>query len=485
MTLRSAAAAALCAGLPAAAFAQQPAPQPPTAQVEWHRPGGRPAAAPTVVVERTGGGVTPAAAVVRADPPAIIPGIPAPASAALPAIPTPAPAARAPAAAPVEVAPKPAPVVVAPDARFTYQVNVAPTACDDGCGPDGQFWGRFEWLYWAGSGQSLPPLVTVSPPGTPRGAAGVLGQPTTLTQFGGSRANNDFRDGFRYTGGWWTDDARTTGYELDFFFLSRSREAFAASSDGSAVIARPFFDAAAGVPAAELVSFPGVLAGSVTADATSRVIGGGVSRLSNLCCDPCGRVDLILGFRYLHVGDAVSVTENLTALGVASRVTPGTTFVVNDRFATSNDFYGGVIGVSGERRYGSFFVGGKVSVALGGVVQTTTIEGSTVIGGIAQSGGLLAQPSNIGTYRRTAFAVVPEVGLRAGFQVTECARVYGGYNFLYLSNVARAGDQIDPAVNPALLPPRGNVPSPAVPAFPDRTTDFWLQGVNLGVEFRF
>ncbi|HYH64232.1 MAG TPA: BBP7 family outer membrane beta-barrel protein, partial [Urbifossiella sp.] len=395
MSLRSAAAAALCAGLPAVAFAQQPAPQPPSAQVEWHRP----AAAPSVVVERTGGGVTPAAAVVRADPPAIIPGIPAPMSeaqpktpapapATLPKTPTPAPAALtsprlAPAAAtaPVDVAPKPEPIVVAPDVRFTYQVNVAPAACDTGCGPDGCFWGRFEWLYWAGSGQVLPPLVTVAPPGTPRAAAGVLGQPTTLTRFGGARANNDFRDGFRFTGGWWTDDARTTGYELDFFFLSRSREAAAASSDGSAVIARPFFDAVAGVPAAELVSFPGVLAGSVTADATSRVIGGGVSRLSNLCCDPCGRVDLVVGFRYLHVGDAVNVTQNLTALDVASRVTPGTTFVVNDRFATSNDFYGGVIGLTGERRYGAFFVGGKVSVALGGVVQTTTIDGSTAIGG--------------------------------------------------------------------------------------------------------
>ena len=33
------------------------------------------------------------------------------------------------------------------------------TACDPGCGPAGQFWGRFEWLYWAGSGQAVPPLV--------------------------------------------------------------------------------------------------------------------------------------------------------------------------------------------------------------------------------------------------------------------------------------------------------------------------------------
>ncbi|QDU19433.1 BBP7 family outer membrane beta-barrel protein [Urbifossiella limnaea] len=494
MSLRSAAAAALCAGLPAVSLAQpQPAPQP----VQWVRASSPAAAAPyappVLHVERAApaGAVTPASAVVRADPPKTLPNIP-PVPAAQPTrvapAPTPAPAAQPPARLPahVDVPAKPTPAAAAaPAAPTFYPITGCPTACPEPCGPAGDVWGRFEWLYWAGSGQSLPPLVTVAPPGTPRAAAGVLGQPTTLTQFGGGRANNDFRDGFRFTGGWWHNDDRTLGFEGDFFFLSRSREGVATSSDGSAVIARPFFDAAAGVPAAQLVSFPGVVAGSATADATSQVIGGGISGLSNLCCDPCGRVDLVVGFRYLHVGDEVTVTENLTALGIASRVTPGTTFVVNDRFATSNDFYGGVIGVSGERRYGSFFVGGKLSVALGGVVQTTTIDGSTVIGGVAQTGGLLTQPSNIGRYQRSAFAVVPEVGLRAGFQVTESARVYGGYNFLYLSNVARAGDQIDPAVNPLLLPPRASVVGPAVPAFPDRTTDFWLQGVSLGVELRF
>lgn len=468
MSLRSAAAAALCAGLPAAVFAQPVSVPQPVQSVR-----AVPNRQPVVQLERTPptGPVTPASAVTRAEPPMV-----------LPTVPTAQPAPR-----PVDVPAKAAPVAVPPVVvqAPTSWPTACPTACPEPCGPDGRVWGRFEWLYWAGSGQSLPPLVTVAPPNTPRAVAGVIGQPTTLTQFGGRRANNDFRNGFRFTGGWWVDDDQTIGWEADFFFLSRSRDGVAASSDGSAIITRPFFDAGAGLPAAELVSFPGVLAGSVTADATSQVIGGGISRLHNLCCDPCGRVDLIYGFRYLHLGDTVSVTENLTALGQASRVTPGTTFVVNDQFDTSNDFYGGVIGVRGERRLGSYFIGGHMSVALGGVVQTTTIDGSTVIGGVRQTGGLLAQPTNIGTYRRSAFAVVPEVGARIGFQVTEHARVYGGYNFMYLSNVARAGDQIDTRVNPALLPPRGNVTGPAVPVFQDRTTDFWLQGVNLGLEVRF
>lgn len=480
MTIRSVAAAVLCAGLPAAAAAQpSPAPRP----------------APTVVVERAGA-VTPASGVARTDPPQkllAIPDVPPPTALPTPQpmpAPTPAPlpapkAVPAPKVSPasVDIPAKPEPIVVEAPRPATLVIRLEDPPAryrSDECA-----WGQFEWLYWAGSGQSTPPLVTVSPPGTVRGAAGVLGESTTITQFGGTRRNNDFRDGFRYTGGWWCDTDRTRGIEADFFFLARSREAGAAASDGSGVIARPYFDAAANLPAADLVSFPGVAAGSVTAEATSRVIGGGLSSVHNVCAGPCSRVDLLLGVRYLHLGDQVNVTQSVTALGDGGRVPAGGTLAATDHFATTNDFYGGVIGLSGERRLGAFFVGGRVSVALGGVVQTTTVDGRTVLNGVAQTGGLLAQPTNVGEYRRSTFAVVPEAGLRAGFQLTETARVYGGYNFLYLSDVARAGDQIDPAVNPLLLPPRAGVAGPGVPAYPGRTTDFWLQGVSMGVELRF
>lgn len=543
MSIRSAAAAALCVGLPAVAVAQYPhpvrtAPPAPVSavgkvdQIEWRRAGtartpleppvvvresGPPLGPPVVVREssplpaasvpqqdvfKSASPVTPAAARMSADPPATFPqpSVAQPRPVPVAAEPTPVVTQRAPMSARVNGAPDPTssgmPVATGPTiAPPSYtdplsQPLASCSTCDPACGPPGTVWGQFEWLFWAGSGQSLPPLVTGAPATTPRAAAGVLGQPTTLTTFGGGRANNDFRNGFRFTGGVWLNENQTFGLEADFLFLGRSREVGAAASNGSAVIARPFFNATRGVPAAELVSFPGVLAGSVTADATSTAIGGGVNALHNLCCDPCtGRVDLIYGFRYFHLADTVSVQEDLTSIGLASRVPPGSRFLVSDRFATTNDFYGGVIGLAGERRYGSFFVGGRASVALGGVVQTTTIDGTTTIitNGTAKTypGGLLAQPTNIGQHRRTAFAVMPELGIRGGIQVTDHARVYAGYNFLYLSNVARAGDQIDPSVNTTLLPPRGTVTGPAVPAFPDRTTDFWLQGISVGVEFRY
>jgi len=71
---------------------------------------------------------------------------------------------------------------------------------------------------------------------------------------------------------------------------------------------------------------------------------------------------------------------------------------------------------------------------------------------VVQQGGLLALPSNIGTQTRNRFAVIPELGVKVGYQLTDHIRVYAGYNFLYASSVVRPGNQIDPVINRAQLP---------------------------------
>ena len=133
-------------------------------------------------------------------------------------------------------------------------------------------WVRAEWLFWATSGQSLPPLASTSPAGTDRQIAGRLNNPSTTVLYGGDKANTDYRSGFRLTGGIWLDDCGTWGLDGDFFFLGRSRDSNAAGSDpsGSPILTRPFFNTLTNAPDAELVSVPGVLAGRTTATAETR-----------------------------------------------------------------------------------------------------------------------------------------------------------------------------------------------------------------------
>ncbi len=101
---------------------------------------------------------------------------------------------------------------------------------------------------------------------------------------------------------------------------------------------------------------------------------------------------------------------------------------------------------------------------------------------------MLALRTNIGHYQKDAFAFIPELGVNASFQVTKRIRLYAGYALLWVSTVARAGEQIDPTINTSAFPIlNGNGPrvGPARPKFSFAETDFWAQGLNLGGEFRY
>jgi hypothetical protein len=254
---------------------------------------------------------------------------------------------------------------------------------------------------------------------------------------------------------------------------------------------RPFFNADNNfAPDTQIVCYPDVLRGQVSVSSKSDLIGGGVNFVKNLCCDPCGRVDLLLGYRYINLNDEVVINENLTALGQVRGTPPGTRFLIEDKFRTENHFHGGVIGINAERRFSHFYVNLRSSVALGVNRQTTTISGATRIITPAPNatdttypGGLLTQPSNIGTYTQNKFCVVPEVGLKVGVQLTEHTRLFVGYNYLYMSSVQRAGNQIDLRVNAQQIAPATGTGQ--FPTFLNNTSGFSAHGVSAGVEFRF
>ena len=86
-------------------------------------------------------------------------------------------------------------------------------------------------------------------------------------------------------------------------------------------------------------------------------------------------------------------------------------------------------------------------------------------GATADDGGLLALLDQIGHYHKNAFAFIPELDVNAGFQLTKRLRLYVGYTLLWVSTVARAGEQIDPTINPSAFPlHNGNGPQSAPPA---------------------
>ena len=377
-----------------------------------------------------------------------------------------------------------------------------------------RLWCSAEFLLWWIKRGNVPPLATS---GT-LDSLGALG-PGTTTLFGGD-LNYGERLGGRFTIGYWLDSSQTRGIEGSYFFLGGPSDNFSASSSdlpGSLVLARPYFNVISGLQDSQLVSYPDIISGTVGISSSSQLQGAELNMVCNRCCchndccqtdccqtDCCPtdygcisghHLDLIAGFRYLGLNEDLGITENLTTLDTAPSppFVPGATMTVFDGFGTRNSFYGGQIGARGEWCRGRWFVNVLGKVALGDTHQEVRISGTTDftdpgVAPVRQQGGLLALPTNIGTYSRDQFSVVPEIGINVGRQVTDHLRVFAGYTLLYWSNVLRPGDQIDFGVNPTQLPTPtgpGTLVGEARPAFAFHNTDVWAQGINLGVELRW
>ena len=130
------------------------------------------------------------------------------------------------------------------------------------------------------------------------------------------------------------------------------------------------------------------------------------------------------------------------------------------------------------------------NLSLGSTRSHMTIDGETVVTpplGPAQvypQGAMLALPTNMGTLEQTAFTVIPELGVNVGLDLTCRMRATFGYSLLYWSRVARPGDMIDTDVNPTQFP-TGSLEGFPAPRRRCAFSDYWAQGLSIGLDYRF
>jgi hypothetical protein len=327
----------------------------------------------------------------------------------------------------------PAATPIMPEASPMFQEGFAglrSTACQPRGGPPARAWVSAEYLLWWIKGPGAPPLVTASPAGTPRDLAGVL--PGAAVVYPGNSIDSNIRSGGRFTGGLWFDPSQMLGVEGSFFFLGQRGTTFqTGESNGDPILSRPIFNPVLGRGDAELVAFRGVLNGGVTTTTFARLLGADGNALFNVLCGPSFRLDLLGGYRYLRLEEGLGVTENLS---VPAGLFAGNRFVVQDQFSTRNNFNGGQLGAKASFWRGRLGVDVFGKVAQGTTSSTVTINGQTAFltgtSAVTQPGGLLALPTNIGTFHHDSFAVVPEVTVRLGYRVTERVQAFVGYTFL-------------------------------------------------------
>ena len=211
-----------------------------------------------------------------------------------------------------------------------------------------------------GCAHHVPPLVTTSPDGTPVGDAGVLPNATIL--FGDQQINDKARSGGRFTVGYWFDDCQTLGIENTFFFIGGSNDGYTASSSGSPILARPFFNTDTQENDSILLAYPQVVAGGINISSSRTIFSNEVNLRRGLYADCCRRVDILAGYRYMRLGETLDIATNSTDLQSSES---GAQFVAQDRFSTNNNFNGGQLGLNLQYTYGCWTWGSAGQGGLG------------------------------------------------------------------------------------------------------------------------
>jgi hypothetical protein len=365
----------------------------------------------------------------------------------------------------------------------------------------GTLWSSVDMLIWATSADAAPPLVTAGP----TGSGGVIGAPGTRVLFGGDDLPGTMRLGGRITVGTWFDPRQLDGIEASYLELSLARHGGGFTAPEGTVLARPYVDALTGGPAAVVVPFPGavpadpaLLSQQVVATETTLFNGAEALLRHSLVCDLYHRRYLVGGYRWLGLIDRLGVTQTSVISTGAAGGFPQLTVVGSDSFSVGNQFHGGEFGIierwwrnrwslqaTGKVGFGGTGIASSVSGLTQAMQTVQNPDGTTTPTLVsATPGGVLAQPTNSGNRWSSVFAAVGEVGIAADYALLAQLRCSVGYTFIWWSQVGRVGDQVNPALNPTQLPP-GTLSGPAQPAFQLRTTDFWAQGLNLGLEYVF
>ncbi|MFO0843948.1 MAG: BBP7 family outer membrane beta-barrel protein [Gemmataceae bacterium] len=384
--------------------------------------------------------------------------------------------------------------------------------------PDcGATWFAADYLLSYVYGSRLPVLVTTNPADTPRGIAGILGNPTTVPLFFG-RVNADERSGLRVQGGYWFDEGHRCGLEAGGSVIESQSTLFSGFNRGDAILARPYVNVLnqetnariieanrqnpppAGNPPpallpiheAVLVTFPNASSGGITARVTSgNFYEAHIDVSDNFWDEGWLRIDGLLGYRMYRYDEGLRFRQVSTVTNDPN-LPAGTTVFAGDDFSTQNEFHGVDLGIRGTFRRDNLTVEVLAKVAGGNLRRRVDISGGqqvTVPGAAPELrvGGVFALASNIGRYEFNDLAALPELGFTVRYQVTDYLRLRAGYNILFLENVSRAAQQIDSTLNPNLFPGSG-VPAAGQtqrPAPTNEKDNVWIMNVGLGLEVMF
>lgn len=392
-----------------------------------------------------------------------------------------------------------------------------------------EIWLESDYLLWTTKKFPLP-VPLVSSASLKADLPGALGQPGTKILMGDKEANLNWRNGFRVILGGWIDSCHRWGMEGGFFMLPNKSHHQSIRTSGkpeSLNVAVPIYDVMGlwglkGEPGESIYILPGPLSGPgfkgrFSLKISSQLMGSELNALFNRINKCRLGMDFTVGFRWLQLKESLKFAGKTAALPNA----PVEGFYnFKDVFKTNHNFYGLQVGLKANYHLKRWFFKGFAKISLGCMNQRVKIDGKSRTsngnlfymtkntGHEVLRGGIFAEPSNRGSHDSNEFAIVLETGINLSYQFSNCLEIGVGYNFLWMNQLLRPGEQIDRKINPTRTalakasrksvgvgpdkpvpfgePAAAPFPSgPKRPKFKPHYTDFWVQGlaVNLNLAF--
>lgn len=366
----------------------------------------------------------------------------------------------------------------------------------EGTPNDPTIWASADYLLWFTQATPIPPILTTGPESIvgPSGRAGVLGKPGTQVLIGDTVGFTP-ASGVRINGGIWLDSERQFGIEGSYLLLPNrinNRVWSSTGAPGTMPLSIPFYNTQAQAQDTTGLAVPGGFGGTAHLNVQTFFQTAEVNMLHRLTEYNDIRFDGLLGYRW---GQFEEVLQYNTPSNLVAQGNPAEYFSPTDRFHTTNNYYAGQIGLRASKGWGRLGLSAWAKIAMGGISQQTKINGAlytndftnyTAIQGFP--GGYYAQATNSGYHSVLRFAVMPELGLNGSIFLLDWLKLNVGYTFLYMSNVARPGDQISTFINPSQSPsftgnPNSKLVGVAAPVFTPASSDWWAHGMNFGLEF--
>jgi hypothetical protein len=264
------------------------------------------------------------------------------------------------------------------------------------------------------------------------------------------------QSGIRVSGGTWLDADHCYGLDGSIFWLEHAR-------------------------VGGLVNPPLRLGGTPTSvRADNHLWGGEINgRIPSVAIFFADRLEFLAGIRTVEFGEGISYfTPSFpvpaAAVGLPAGNAPALVSAA-EQVRTTTQFLGGQVGLASHWYCKGFTFDCTGKFALGANLLSEHALGTTQVGGANNvqgglPGGVILPATANGGDHRTTFATLGEVSAVGGYWFTPGFRALVGYNIFCLDQTVRAPGQVDAVVV-------GNG------TFRPRGERFYVQGVNLGLEF--